>query len=316
MTTALPAATARVFDACGVRAQVPLAPMTTWQIGGPAEYLLRTAQVERLAACRAAAEDAGLPVWFLGRGSNTLVADDGLPGLVLCPLDREAPVRFEDERVVASAGVLMPALARQLAERGLAGLEFLSAIPGSLGGGVVMNAGLSSAARRELAPFVEWVTVLGPGGHVRRLEGDTLVFDYRTSPFQGGANLVLEVALRTRERAEPKALLEAIAALQADRRKRQPLGTLTAGSTFFAPPALGKAAGWYLDQVGAKGLRVGGAQVSSVHANWIENTGGATAADVASLMDTLEQRVWDQHGVRLRREVRRMPTWSPLEAQP
>ncbi len=307
MSATLPAHAARAFEANGVRAQVPLGPLTTWQIGGPAEFLLRTANIERLAAARLAAEEAGLPVSFLGRGSNTLVADAGVSGLVLCPVDREAPIRFEPGRVIASAGLLMPALARQLADHGLAGLEFLSAIPGTLGGGVVMNAGLSSAARRELAPHLEWVIVLGPGGVLRRVEGASLAFDYRTSPFQGGGDLIVEVALRTPERAEPQALLVAIAALQAERRKRQPLGTRTAGSTFFAPPSLGKAAGWYLDQVGAKGLRVGGAQVSTVHANWIENTGGATAADVESVMDTLERRVRDQFGVELRREVRRLP---------
>jgi len=314
VSATLPAPTARAFEANGVRAQVPLGPLTTWQIGGPAAFFLKTAHVERLAAARLAAEDAGLMISFLGRGSNTLIADAGVPGLVLCPLDRGAPVRFEQERVIASAGVLMPALARQLADHGIAGLGFLSAIPGTLGGGVVMNAGLSSAARRELAPHIEWVTVLGPGGALRRLEGAALAFDYRTSPFQGGEDLVVEVALRTPNRAEPSTLHAAIAALQADRRKRQPLGIRTAGSTFYAPPSLGKAAGWYLDQVGAKALRVGGAQVSTAHANWIENLGDATAADVEALMDTLERRVFETFGVQLKREVRRLP--APMHASP
>ena len=311
MTADLPDRTARVFEAAGVRRQVPLAPLTTWHIGGPAEFLLRTAEPERLAACRAAAEEAGLPVSFLGRGSNLLVADAGVPGLVLCPLDRDAPVHFDLEhgRVRASAGVLMPALARQLALQGFAGLDFLSAIPGSLGGGVVMNAGLSSAARRELAHFVDAVTLVGPGGEVRRVGRDALNFDYRTSPFQNGVDCLVEVELQVTERAAPADLLAQISALQAERRKRQPLGIRTAGSTFFAAPETGRAAGYFLDQVGAKGLAVGDARVSEIHANWIENTGHATSADVEALLEQLETRVRTRFGIMLRREVRRLPAW-------
>jgi UDP-N-acetylmuramate dehydrogenase len=313
VTADLPDRTARVFEAAGVRRQVPLAPLTTWHIGGPAQYFLRTAEPERLAECRAAAEEAGLPVWFLGRGSNLLVADSGVPGLVLCPLGRDAPVHFDlkNGRVRASAGVLMPALARQLALQGFAGLDFLSAIPGSLGGGVVMNAGLSSAARRELAHFVDAATVVGPGGVVRRLGRDSLAFDYRTSPFQNGRDCLVEVELQVTERATPADLLAQISALQAERRKRQPLGIRTAGSTFFADPETGRAAGYFLDQVGAKGLAVGDARVSDVHANWIENTGNATSADVEALLDRLEGLVQARFGVALRREVRRLPAWPP-----
>lgn len=274
----------------------PLAQRTAIRVGGPADLLVRPADPEALGALLRVAGELGVPLSVLGGGANTLVADAGVRGLVL-RLPQDFPGEEVDgERLVLSAGAPTARLPARAHAHGLTGMEFIAGIPGTLGGAVAMNAGTRLGEMKDLVTRVELATADGAGW----VPAADLGFAYRTCRLPPGA-VVTRVELRLR----PGDVARSAALMREDRERRrrtQPLDRPTFGSTFTNPP--GDFAGRLIEAAGLKGHRVGNATWSDVHANFIVNLGGATAADVLALIRLARQRVLEQAGIRLETEVR------------
>ena len=283
-----------------IESDFPLARLTTVRAGGNAELFARPATEDELVELLVWAQDEGHPVEVVGSGSNLLVADDGVRGLVL-KLDGElTEIEREGMRIVCGGGMRLPSAAAKAARWGLTGLEFGINIPGTVGGAVRMNA---NAYGGELARVLEWVNVSGPGGVDRRTPDD-LGFAYRRSNLRPGE--VVSRASFALAEADPEDVKATLAGMRDKRREAQPSGIKTFGSTFKNPDderAEGRSAGQLLDAVGARGLTVGGARLSEKHANFVENTGGATTADVLELMAAARRLVHGEFGVVLEPEV-------------
>lgn len=280
---------------CPVQAGVPLGPLTTLGVGGPASALATPGDRAELTALLEAA--AGLPLLVLGGGSNVLVADAGWDGLVVRLGGGFTGVDVRGTRLVLGAGASLSAALVAAERAGLSGLEELCGIPGTLGGAVAGNAG---AWGRQIGELVASVEALEPGGSFVRLGPGEIQFGYRWSSL-AGAGLVLtrvelELAPGDRERIARRR-----AELQAERARRQPLGERTAGSFFRNPP--GDSAGRLIEEAGCKGAREGAAVVSGRHANFIVNEGGATAAQVVRLASRVRRAVLERFGVALEPEV-------------
>jgi UDP-N-acetylenolpyruvoylglucosamine reductase len=278
----------------------PLARLTTVRAGGNAELFARPETEDELVELLAWAESEGHPVEVVGSGSNLLVADDGVRGLVLKLGGELTELDRQGTRLVCGGGVRLPSAAAKAAGWGLTGLEFGINIPGTVGGAVRMNA---NAYGGQLAKVLEWVNVCGPGG-VERREPDQLGFSYRRSNLQPGA--VVSRASFALAEAEPASVKATLAEMRDKRREAQPSGIKTFGSTFKNPDdprAEGRSAGQLLDAAGARGLEVGGARLSEKHANFVENAGDATTADVLELMAAARRLVHERFGVLLEPEV-------------
>ena len=274
----------------------PMSRHCSFRIGGAAAAFCRVSDEAQLAALLALLRREGVPYAVIGRGSNLLVSDGGFPGAVVQLADDPASLRREGDCVSAWAGVTLARLAVFAREQGLAGLEFAHGIPGSLGGGILMNAG---AYGGEMKDVVVSVRYLDAAGAVR--ETAEPGFAYRHSRFSDSGEIVLGAVLRLRPNA-PDAIAARMAELWEKRSASQPLSLPSAGST-FKRPATGYAAAM-IDGAGCKGLAVGGAQVSEKHAGFVVNRGGATAADVKALMAQVQRRVLEKYGVELQPEVR------------
>jgi UDP-N-acetylmuramate dehydrogenase len=278
----------------------PLARLTTVRTGGAAEFFARAGSEEQLLELLAWAADRGAPVGVVGSGSNLLVADEGVSGLVL-KLDRDlAAIDVEGPAILCGGGARLPAVAASAARAGLSGIEFGVNIPGTVGGAVRMNA---NAYGGELERVLEWVQVLGPAGAERRLPGE-LGLGYRSSALAEG-----EIVARARlalEPADPEIVKATLAEMRARRHEAQPQGIKTFGSTFKNPEdprAEGRTAGLLLSDAGCNGLGVGGARFAPKHANFIENTGTASTADVIAVIAEGRRRVLERFGVALEPEV-------------
>jgi UDP-N-acetylmuramate dehydrogenase len=294
----------------GVERDIALARYSTVKSGGAAQFFARVGDTHQLVALLGWAKERGTSVSVLGSGSNLLIADAGVEGLVL-KLDRElARVRIEDSHVVCGAAARLPAVAARTAREGLSGIEFGVNIPGTVGGAVRMNAGAYGGA---LAQVLEWVDVATAGGVSRRTVGD-LAMGYRNSNL-GTGEIVAEVSFALTP-APPERVKATIAEMRASRRQAQPSGIKTFGSTFknpgqaaadgdakVDPKAATQTAGQLLDGAGCRGLQVGGARFSPKHSNFVENTGEATTADVLALMAEGRRRVLERFGVALEPEV-------------
>ena len=282
----------------------PMSEFTSFRIGGPADLLLRTADEEELKRALAAAKAYGVPVTVIGNGSNLLVRDGGIRGLVLRVAGENGDVTVLSEdadsvRLSVSAGASLSALAQEACRRGLSGLAPLSGIPGTLGGGAIMNAG---AYGGELSQIVTAVRGIRPeSGETALCEGEALGFGYRTSAMAGDGLLVTRVFLRLSP-GDPEEIRREMAELSARRREKQPLEYPSAGSAFKRPP--GHFAAKLIDEAGLRGLSAGGAAVSEKHAGFLINRGGATAKDVLTLMETVRERVFARSGIRLTPEIR------------
>jgi UDP-N-acetylenolpyruvoylglucosamine reductase len=284
----------------GVQPDHPLARMATIRTGGSAEFFARASASESLVALLAWARTGGLAVNVVGSGSNLLIADEGVSGLVV-KLDGElAEISVEAPRIVCGGGARFPAVAARAAREGLSGIEFGVNIPGTLGGAVRMNA---NAYGGELGRVLEWVELAGPEG-VSRRGPQELDFTYRSSNLGPG-----EVVARAALLLSPADPAEVSANLQEMRRRRheaQPQGIKTFGSTFKNPDdprATGESAGLLLSRAGCNGLTVGGARFAPKHANFIENMGDASTADVLAVMAEGRRRVMELTGVELEPEV-------------
>ena len=274
----------------------PMHRHTSFKIGGAADVFVSVATTEEFAKVLSFCGEIGVPVTVLGKGSNLLVSDKGIEGAVICLENLNGITRI-GEKIVAGAGVNLATLCTFAANEGLTGLEFAFGIPGSVGGAVYMNAG---AYGGEMKDVLESVTAVSENGEVLTLCGEELCLSYRSSVFQKTGATVVEAvfALNKGETAEIKAQMTDI---MGRRKAKQPLELPSAGSTFKRPE--GYFAGTLIEQCGLKGLTVGGAQVSTKHAGFVVNVGGATAQDVLDLIKKVQEIVLEKTGVTLEPEV-------------
>lgn len=287
-----------IRDPGRIRPNEPLKRHTTFRIGGPADFLVEVADRHELAGLLAMASREGLPVYLLGNGSNLLVSDDGVRGLVVILTGEFDQFSVEGTTVRAGGGYNLPKLSNQVAKLGLGGIEFACAIPGTVGAGLMINAGAHGG---DLSKVVTHATVVWSDGRLERLSSEQIGFGYRSSRLQATAAIVVEVEMALRSRALTEMEAEMRHHLER-RRATQPLRFPNAGSIFKNPA--GDYAGRLIEQTGLKGVREGAAQVSERHANFIVNLGEATAKDVLVLMDRVRSEVQKRFGVRLEAEVK------------
>jgi len=274
----------------------PLSRYNTWRIGGPARYLAMPADSEDVVRALELAHDRGLPWIVLGLGSNVLIKDGGFPGVVIRMgkgLDR---FEMKGATAIVGAGMPTPILARRTAEAGFAGVERFIGIPGTVGGGIYMNAGCHGA---EFAEVVTEVTVMDAKGKVKQLSRKQISFKYRASNIDG---TVIEAKLVLGEES-PAKLKELQAKLFRWRKAGTPFDQPCCGSTFTNPSGT-KTAGMLIDECGLKGFTIGGAQVSTLHANYIINKGTATASDVLKVIDHVRKTVAKKTGITLELECK------------
>ena len=284
----------------GVERDYPLAGLTTVRTGGPGDFYARPDSLERLVELLTWADEANIAVGVVGSGSNLLVADAGFRGLVMKLDGALATIEQDGQRLVCGGGARLPKAAAEAARAGLSGLEFGVNIPGTVGGAVKMNA---NAYGGDLSRVLEWVEIATPEGTSRRAPGE-LGFSYRRSNL-GPREVVARASFALAE-ADPDTVKATLAEMRAARRAAQPSGIKTFGSTFKNPEdprAEGRSAGILLDEAGCRGLTVGGARFSEKHANFVENPGHATTADVIALMAEGKRRVRERFGVELEAEV-------------
>ncbi|MGZ5360891.1 MAG: UDP-N-acetylmuramate dehydrogenase [Solirubrobacterales bacterium] len=284
----------------GVERDYPLARLTTVRVGGPADWYARPGSDEEVVDLLGWADREGIAIGVVGSGSNLLVADEGFRGLVLKLAGELTAIERDGAKVVLGGGARLPSAAAKTAGWGLSGLEFGVNIPGTAGGAVRMNA---NAYGGELARVLEWVTVCTASGAERRVP-DQLGFRYRDSEI--GKREVVTRACFALSEADSDEVKATLAGMRARRKEAQPSGIKTFGSTFVNPDdprAEGRSAGVLLDEAGCRGLERGGARLSPKHANFVENAGGATAADVLAVMVAARRKVHERFGVVLEPEV-------------
>ena len=280
-----------------VLAGVPMAERTTIGIGGPADLLVLPGDIDDLRTVLDLCLKEGVPCHVIGRGSNLLVRDGGIRGVVIDLSEGFKRLEVEGEKVVAEAGVALKDLLHLCMEKGLSGLEFLTAIPGSVGGAIAMNAG---AYGYDVGMFLRWIEVLTWQGEVVRIERERLLPRYRGLSFSP-SGIILRGAFGLRE--EGKGEVERrIADFRRRRQRTQRVSLPSAGSIFKNPG--GVPAGRLIEEAGLKGLRIGDAMVSPIHGNYIVNCGDARAADVLALIDTIRERVLAMKGIDLELEIK------------
>lgn len=281
-----------------VRMDEPMGAHTTFQIGGPADMYVTPQSAEEVAAVIRACSEASMPLAVVGNGSDLLVADAGLRCVVMQILDNMASVRVEGSRIIAQAGATNAQVARVALEAGLAGFEFASGIPGTIGGAAIMNAGAYGGEFKDVCVELACVTPAGEFVRVSREEAD---WSYRHS-MMGDAGFIVVEAVLELEPDDAAAIKGRMDDLKARREEKQPLEMPSAGSTFKRPE--GYFAGKLIQDAGLRGYRVGGAQVSEKHTGFVVNAGDATAAEVRQLIADVQERVFEQFGVRLEPEVK------------
>ena len=291
-------------QALGLRQAVGLQEFTTWRVGGPAEWFAEPADQQQLVALLAWAAQGGMPYRVIGAGSNLLIADQGLAGLTICNR------RLQGSRLNAASGVVeaeagepIPSLARKLARAGLHGLEWAVGIPGTVGGAAVMNAGAQGGCTAE---WLDSVLVLDPARPAEpyRIAAADLNFDYRHSRLQREALVVLSARFQLEPGHDPARITARTSANLHSRTSSQPYQQPSCGSVFRNPEP--EKAGRLIEALGLKGTRIGGAEVSPIHANFIVNSGNATAADIDALIALVQQRVEQAAGISLHPEVKRL----------
>ncbi len=275
---------------------VPLAPFTTLRIGGPAELLAIPEDRNDVELAVRGAEEAGIPWHVLGNGSNLLVRDRGVRGLVIRVRRTLDFLQITDSHVEVGAGASFPSVARKTAAAGLRGLEFGAGIPGTIGGAVAMNAGWHEF---EIGNFVESVEYLDSVLGTVVLDRKNCRFGYRTSAFRGRSGVVLQANLRLSP-GDPSTIQARLDEFAASRKENQPTELASCGSVFLKPP--GDFAGRLIEAAGLKGLQVGQIQVSTKHANFFVNLGGGTAEQVLALTARVEREVAARFDVELTRE--------------
>ncbi len=279
-----------------VRLNEPLASHTSWQVGGPADYYIAPRSVNELAEVIKVSKQFELPLFVMGNGTNLLVLDGGIRGLVVHIGAAFSYIKQEKYGVTVGAGTAMTALARETVEKRLSGVEFAAGIPGTLGGAVIMNAG---AFGNYIGEKIQTVRLVSDSGANLELSREELSFGYRCSNLSG-KGVIFEIDLLLKG-GNPHESLRLIEGFIAERRRRHPEQP-SAGSVFRNFPDV--PAGKIIEQAGLKGIKVGGAEVSKKHANFIVNTGEATAADIMTLMEKVRQVVKEKYALELQPEVK------------
>ena len=284
---------------CDYKCNESMSRHTSFRIGGDAEIMAFPKSREDLAEILRVAAELDVRPAILGAGTNVLAPDEGLEGIVICLKDcLDGMVQLDDTRIQVMAGVTMTRAAVFAANLGLGGLEFAHGIPGTVGGGVYMNAGAYGGEIKDVAECVE---IMDYSGNIRVLTNEEMEFSYRHSAMETMDAIVLSTTFAL-NKAEPEAVRETMRQLQAKRSASQPLDLPSAGSAFKRP--VGGYAAAMIDQAGLKGYRVGGAAISTKHAGFAVNLGGATAADVKALLQQVSDLVYEKNGIRLEPEVR------------
>ncbi len=291
-----------------LRSQVSLADYTTWRVGGPAEWLAEPTHRDQLIELISWAHQHQLSWRVIGAGSNLLISDAGLAGLTIC-LRKLQGMNLNGETgvVEALAGEPIPTLARRAARAGLHGLEWAVGIPGTVGGAAVMNAGAQGGCTAERLLSVEVIDALPNGSEnaaIRILNNAELDFSYRHSRLQDCDLMVISARFQLEPGHDPKALSRATSSNLNHRTTTQPYQWPSCGSVFRNPEPL--KAGQLIEALGLKGHRIGGAEVSPVHANFIVNNGSASANDILSLIALVQKEVENNHGITLHPEVKRL----------
>lgn len=281
----------------------PMSKHTTFRIGGPADIFL-TPKVSQVLDVLKLAKEEHVPVTVIGNGSNLLVADKGIRGLVISFGKEAEEIQIEGTRMTVAAGTILAKVAAEAARNSLTGLEFAAGIPGSIGGAIVMNAG---AYGGEMKDVVIGAKVLTPEGEIKELTKEELEFAYRHSCIPEKEYIVLEATLELTPGEEEK-IREIMNDFKNRRIEKQPLEYPSAGSTFKRPE--GYFAGKLIQDAGLRGYRVGGAQVSEKHCGFVINTGDATANDVRQLMEDVKRIVFDKYQVKLEPEVKMLGEFS------
>lgn len=282
----------------------PMAKHTTFRIGGPAECYVIPDDVTQIRQTLALARAEGIPCHVIGNGSNLLVSDDGVSGIVIRMEENvweNAGGSGELDYIRVSAGTLFSSFAKAMCRDGYAGMEFATGIPGSVGGAVVMNAG---AYGGEIKDVLLSADVLTPDGEVLTVPAEELNLSYRHSNVSEKDYTVLSAVFALRKSEDPEAVAAKVAELSEKRKEKQPLEYPSAGSTFKRPQGEGLFAGKLIDDCGLRGYRVGGAQVSEKHCGFVINRGNATAEDVMQLISAVQRTVLEKFGILLEPEVR------------
>jgi UDP-N-acetylmuramate dehydrogenase len=276
----------------------PMAEHTSFKIGGPADVFVKPRNIDGLVNIVNTCAEKGIPLFIMGNGTNLLVRDKGIRGVVMQIADNIGRYEIDGETIAAEAGISISRLARVAMEHGLSGLEFAEGIPGTLGGAVTMNAG---AYGGEMSMIVEDSEYLSPGGSVVTVGKQQHRFGKRTSFIQTDGGVVLRTRLKLKkgDKEQIKAKMDEF---RASRQKKQPLDLPSAGSIFKRPE--GYFAGKLIQDCGLRGFRIGGAEVSGLHCGFIVNRGNASAEDVLKLIEHIRKKVYDKFGVELQTEVR------------
>lgn len=294
------------IDGCTVREEEPMHRYTSFKTGGPADLFVEPISAEALQHILRVVSAANVPYFILGKGSNLLVGDLGIRGVVIKTTGLNE-IRISGTRISAGAGVTLAKLANAALDANLTGLEFASGIPGTLGGAVVMNAG---AYDGEMKNVLSGVTALTPAGERKEISNAEAEFTYRHSIFLENGWIVVEAEMEL-QLGDPAAIREKMNDLNCRRKDKQPLEYPSAGSTFKRPP--GYFAGALIDQSGLRGYRIGDAQVSEKHCGFVINRGNATAQDILRLIQYVQDQVKEKHGVDLEPEIRLVGEFSRTE---
>lgn len=293
---------------CQIKAQASLANLTSFRVGGPAEWYVAPRNLDELKASFEYAQTRELEITMLGAGSNLLISDRGIPGLVISTRHlRHREFDPQTGTITVAAGEPLPKLAWQAAEKGWQGLEWAVGIPGSIGGAVVMNAG---AHKSCIADMLVNAQVLLPSGEIETLTLEQLNYTYRTSALQGSARLVTQATLQLQPGFDASLVMATTSQHLEQRKTSQPYHLPSCGSVFRNP--LPYTAGWLIEQSGLKGYQVGAAQIAQRHANFILNCGGAKANDIFRLIYHVQQQVQQNWSIWLHPEVRMLGEFQPI----
>ncbi len=285
---------------CYLEPHFRLADLTTYRVGGPAEWFIAPHSVEQLQASVQWAASEGQPITVLGAGSNLLISDHGLLGLVISTRHLREQAFFEEtERITVAAGKPLPRLCWQLAKQGWAGLEWAVGVPGTIGGAVVMNAG---AHGESISDSLIEALILKPDGTLQTLSNTELNYSYRFSMLQGGQNVVLSATFALKAKQDIETVQATTESHLNHRLTTQPYELPSCGSVFRNP--LPKTAGWLIEDADLKGFTIGGAQVSPKHANFIVNLGGAKASDIYNLIFHVQKTIEARWALKLHPEVK------------
>jgi UDP-N-acetylmuramate dehydrogenase len=288
----------QIINAEQIRIDEPMSAHTSFKIGGPADFYIAPENTGELQNILAVCRELEFPFYVIGRGTNLLVKDKGIRGVVVSTADRMKSFSIDGNRITAQSGALLAAISNKAMENGLAGFEFASGIPGTIGGAVVMNAG---AYEGQMDRVVFRSVALDEAGSLMELNNEEHKFGYRESIFQSNSWVILNVTIEL-EQGDRDEIKEKMDDFNNRRRDKQPLNLPSAGSVFRR--VKGHYTGQLIEECGLKGYRIGGAMVSDKHCGFIVNCGGATASDVIGLINYVQEKVLSQKGIHIIPEVK------------